>query len=248
MMDRLEVFQCKKIASHRPGMELLFRKHAMEIIHWMADFIKDMPLWEDSDIRGEELNIDLETSDHYTPPVINLSDLEEVNESILPRSTVVRAHLDVYDTTADTQVIPYRLTSNGYDVASEEYHRSVYLDIQGKFVELINKDVGYDLEALFRSRRQVGWLGVDSLYHAWLFVNFRRSPPGFSMKLFSQRYPDWRNVMMQEMDLTPEIPDSLPNSQTSGIKSEPAMFRPTVFIEDEINLCSEDDDAIDIPR
>ena len=238
MMDRIEVFHCKKIPGLRPGMELKFREHAMEIIHWMGELVKDMPLWEDSDIRGEDFELQ-ESSEHYIPSVIDLSDLPDVDESVLPQSTVVRAHLDVYDTTADTQIYPYRLTSPEYDFNSIEYHKSIYLDIQGKFSDAIDKNAGYDLETLFRARKQVGWYGVDSLYHAWLLVNFRLSPHSLSMKTFSQRYPDWRQVMIEVMDLTPEIPLS-----QSTVKEELTLFQANVTQENCIEICSDDDSNV----
>ena len=49
---------------------------------------KDLPLWEDSDTRGEELELE-EDPEHYVPPLIDLSDLTKVDETILGRSTVV---------------------------------------------------------------------------------------------------------------------------------------------------------------
>ena len=236
MMDRIEVFYCKKLPNHKPGVELIYRKNAMEIIHWMAEMTKGMPLWEDNDIRGEEMEVECEQP-QYVPPVIDMSDVADVDESILSQSTVIRAHLDVYDETADTQVLPYRLTSAEFNLDSVRYHESVYLNIQGKYKEKIDTNRGYDLQLLFQSRRQVGWMGVDSLYHAWLLVNHRVCPPQFSIKKFDERYPDWRSVIMNEMDLTP-----IDIKAENDLTSEPKLFNPRKYIENVIVVESEEED------
>ena len=80
--------------------------------------------------------------------------------------------------------------------------RSVYLNITGAYEGHVDLNV-YDLEMLFQVRRENGWTGIDSLYHSWLFVNFRRTPSGFSVRKFSATYPDWREKMMSHMDLRP---------------------------------------------
>ena len=67
--------------------------------------------------------------------------------------------------------IPYRLVSASWDANSVQYHRAVYLCVQGKFEGHINLDDknNYDL---FVSRRRLAWAKIDSLYEAWLLSNF----------------------------------------------------------------------------
>ena len=81
----------------------------------------------------------------------------------------------MYDPTEEPNHPPYRLAS-GYNLASEEFHRSVYINIQDHTKSVVvNK--GIDHEVLFTNRLEQGWSGIDSLYHAWLLVNHRRTGP-----------------------------------------------------------------------
>ena len=81
--------------------------------------------------------------------------------------------------------IPYRLISMAYDVNSAQYHRAVFLCLQGKFqghIDLGNRN-NHDL---FTSRPKVGWKKSDTLYDAWLLVNFNESRSVFNLELFTR--------------------------------------------------------------
>ena len=119
----------------RRGMETVYRHRAMHIIHWMVQKLDGMDLFENphnntpffimapepfrQDEGLEQQNvttIDLTAADY--------EDLYNVDETILPRVAIERAHLDVYDSSGPEQEqIPYRLTSLAHDVSSEAYHR-----------------------------------------------------------------------------------------------------------------------------
>ena len=188
-----------------------------------------MPLFDDHDVlnnydedEGEQMLMAAadETDETQNLPefyTLDLSSMRYVDESILPRRSIVRAHLDVYDAAGEANHPPYRLVS-GYDLASEEYHRSVYINIQDhtKSVDVNN---GIDHEVLFTNRFEQGWSGIDSLYHAWLLVNHGRAHRSFRMKTFAERYPNWKKVKVPVMDLSPT------SMQMSGASStDPTQF------------------------
>ena len=212
MDRRMHVFKCQTIPNCRAGYEVMFRRKAMDILHWIITEISEMPLFDDQDItfgdddedRLEGIITDQQPSNSVVIPVPDLASLTHIDESVLPYRAVVRAHLDVYDAIEDGNNPPLRLTSRAYDVASTEYHQSVYLNIKD-YTHTVDVNVGIDYEALFKNRKEQGWTGVDSLYHAWLLVNHRRTPRSFSMKKFKERYPDWKEVMMSSMNLTPYL-------------------------------------------
>lgn len=177
--------------------------------------VKDTPLFDDADIidnygdEEEQFNQQIEAlstlpqQEHQDIEVSQLANLRYVDESVLPRGAVIRAHLDVYDETEDTNSPPYRLTSPGYDLCGAEYHRSVYMNMQDTS-KSVDVNAGMDLQTLFESRMEVNWRGVDSLYHAWLIVNHGRAPPLFKFREFIKRYPNWKEECMTTMDLSPD--------------------------------------------
>lgn len=65
----------------------------------------------------------LRPSDLVQPNEPDFTGMEDVRETILPRATVERAHLDVYDASGPCEIIPYRLTSRAWDIDSDQYHR-----------------------------------------------------------------------------------------------------------------------------
>ena len=232
MQRRMHVFKCSTIPNCRTGFEVMFRQRAMEIIHWIATETDGMPLFDDHDIQTnfdedeDEQRLMLAAEEDDTPSVpefysLDLSNMRYVDESILPRRSIVRAHLDVYDSLEEPHLPPYRLFS-GYDVASEDYHRSVYLNIQD-FSRSVDVNNGIDHETLFTNRYEQSWSGTDSLYHAWLLVNHGRTPKRFSMRTFAQRYPDWKMVKLAIMDLSPT---SFGNSSTSTHPSQYSQSTP----------------------
>ena len=81
--------------------------------------------------------------------------------------------------------IPYRLVSGGWDINSLQYHRAVYLCIQGKFEGHIKLDDKNNHD-LFMSRRKMGWRKIDSLYEAWLLANFNECRGSFNRDLFTR--------------------------------------------------------------
>ena len=135
------------------------------------------------------------------PDIIDLTFDENITEAILPRQAVERAHLDVYDASATTDEPPFRLTARTHMLDSDRYHESVYLNIKGAYRGTLDLS-RCDYQTLYEVRKDNSWKGVDSLYHAWLLVNHRLTPPGFKMRKFAQSYPDWRKVIMPTMDLT----------------------------------------------
>ena len=217
----------------------MFRQRAMEIIHWIAHVTRKMPLFDDHDVNtnygqddGDRLEV-LGTTvvQRNLLPTINLPALRCVDENVLPHRAIVRAHLEVYDATVDDSNPPYRLT--GFrELDSEEYHRSVYLNLQD-VSKTIDVDAGVDVERLFRTRREQSWKGTDSLYHAWLLINHRRTHALFGMKKFAARHPDWRAVMMKSLDLTPSWDDS---SQKQTGNLPPFIW--CMIIRRLIRLCS----------
>ena len=81
--------------------------------------------------------------------------------------------------------IPYRLVSGCYQVNSPQYHRAVYLCIQGKFYDHVDLNLRNNHE-LFVSRRKVGWTKNDSLFDAWLLCNHKETRPVFDLRLFAR--------------------------------------------------------------
>ena len=118
----------------RRGMERVYKRMAMEIIHWMIIQLEGMDLFANelngtpAIIPGEDDEDEPTTSTNF-PEVIDLTncDLEElatVTPAILPRAAVEKAHLDVYDTSGpDHEMPPYRLTKRSYTLDSDAYHR-----------------------------------------------------------------------------------------------------------------------------
>lgn len=208
MEKRMQVFECKTIPNCRPGYDVMYTQRAMEIIHWMAEKLHDVPLFDDADVGTSYddqvpiLNRSLEPISVPDFTTSDLTNLRYVDETILPQRTVLRAYLDAYDHHGDVNCPPFRITSKAYALDSLAYHRSVYLNIRNPF-ESVNLDEGIDVEALFSNRKEQGWRGMDSLYHAWLLVNFRRTPSQFKMKEFAARFPDWKKKMLPSMDLSP---------------------------------------------
>lgn len=119
----------------RRGMEVVYKARAMDIIHWMVQLLDGMDLFENSHnntpafIIPQEPYAEDDWEDEMAPTTIDLTaegcdDLVNVDESVLPRAAIERAHLDVYDSTGNEhEQIPYRLTSPAYDVNSDAYHR-----------------------------------------------------------------------------------------------------------------------------
>ena len=222
MERRMQVFQCKTIPNCRTGYEVMFRNKAMHIIHWVISEIAGLPLFDDQDItygdegdddRLEEMVVEEHVAISIAAP--DVTELSTVDESILPYRTVVRAHLDVFDAAENANDPPRRITSAAYALDSEEYHASVYLNIQD-YQQSVDLNGGFDYEYLFNKRAEQGWAGTDSLYHAWLLVNYRRAPQRLSIKLFKERYPNWKEVILPRMNLSPT---EEPQSQTGSTRS-----------------------------
>lgn len=187
----------------------------MEIIHWIAVATAELRLFDDHETmtnygqrEGDRLQTTLVETTPPTNllPTVNLGQLREVNESVLPHRAVIRAHLDVYDATMNDHCPPYRIT-RATDMDSMEYHRSVYRNIQGA-EKTINVNGGYDFQDLFLARKEQGWRGTDSLYQAWLLVNYGLVHPLFSIPNFTKRFPRWREVKLKSMDLSPTLQPS----------------------------------------
>ena len=85
----------------------------------------------------------------------------------------------------DTDVIPFRLVTNNFEINSVQYHRAVFHCLQGKFVGHVDLERINNHE-LFTSRRKVGWARTDSLFDAWLLANFDESRPVFDLDLFTR--------------------------------------------------------------
>ena len=210
----MQVFHCKTIPNCRTGYEVMFRHRAMEIVHWISTQIEGYPNFEDHDLitaygQDEEDRLQ-ELTTQILPgellPQIDLPSLRCVDETVLPPRSIVRAHLDVYDAVSDDHCPPHRLTRPSYDLQGEDYHQSVYMNLQdNNYKKAVDVDGGVDVETLFRNRREKGWKGTDSLYHAWLLVNHGRTHPLFGIKTFAARHPDFRTVMMKAMDLSPTL-------------------------------------------
>ena len=206
----MKIFKCKTIPNCRPGFDVIYQQRAMEIIHWMAEQLHDVPLFNDSEVTtnygDDQLHLINQLDERFRPPEVgpgsDLSHLRYVDETVLPQRTVIRAYLDAYDHHGDSNNPPFRITSKAYALDSSPYHESVYINIQNPH-NSVNVDEGVDVETLFQNRMEQNWKGVDSVYHAWLFVNHRRTPALFRLKLFAERHPDWRSVMLKTMDLSP---------------------------------------------
>ena len=134
MEGRIQYFQCRSMPKVKTGMDAVYRKRAMNIIHWVVHMLDGMDLFENK--LNDTPKFDLlpppgfspESDQAATPEVIDLTfeDMPTVTEAVLPREAVERAHLDVYDASGpDHQVIPYRLTSPAYALDSDAYHRQV---------------------------------------------------------------------------------------------------------------------------
>ena len=90
-------------------------------------------------------------------------------------------HLEVSDAGDWRDVVPYRLHS--FDVNSPQYHRAIFNCVKGGYKEFIRFDGATDTLMLFNCRRKNMWKGRDSLYDAWLIVNFG----------------EWRSVINKEL-------------------------------------------------
>ena len=147
----------------------------MKIIHWIVTMLEGMDLFENPLNNTPKFILSNEpiiAPQEQPVEIIDLTCDENVTEAILPRAAVERAHLDVYDASGPLNVVPYRLTSRAYDLDSQEYHHSVYLNIKGEYAKHIDLN-SIDLQTLYEVRKENMWKGVNSLYHAWLLVNFR---------------------------------------------------------------------------
>ena len=104
----------------------------------------------------------------------------------------------------------------------------MYLDITGSYCGHVDLNT-IDLQTLYQVRRDHAWKGIDSLYHAWLLVNHGRTPAGFNIRKFSSTYPNWRNEMMESMDLRPTLEwDSDANGMDSA---ESELSPPKVAVD-----------------
>ena len=212
MAKRMQVFHCKAIPNCRTGLEMMYRLRAMEIIHWITEQLGDLPNFDDHDIvstygQEEEDRLQVLASNvvpHQLLPNVDLPALRCVDESILPHRSIVRAHLDVYDAVQNDHLAPYRLTKPSYNLDSEEYHLSVYKNLIGEnYKQAVDVNAGVDVEMLFRNRKEQGWKGTDSLYHAWLMINHGLTHPLFDVRKFASRHPDFRQVRLKMLDLSP---------------------------------------------
>ena len=166
-------------------MEQQYRDQAIEIAHWLAEEVKEMPLFE-SPVAQKLTNRRFDLSKKRKS-----FDVEgTLDESILPTTSIELAHLDVHDSRRnDVQVVPFRLTT--FDIDSEAYQRSVYLNVCGRYRHDIELLQGEDLRSLFTIRAKNEWKGTDSLYEAWMIMK-EKPRPQFDFKGFEDKYPEWR--------------------------------------------------------
>ena len=92
--------------------------------------------------------------------------------------------MEVSDAGAWPDIIPFRIHS--FDINSPQYHRGVYNCIRGAHKDHINFNGPHDTLMLFKSRRKNKWIGKDSLYDAWLIVNYGECRTIFDMDVFER--------------------------------------------------------------
>ena len=136
----------------------MYTAQAMDIIHWMVNTLKDCDLFanektnnppfvkrstkeHDYDLKGKRQKQARDTS----------SELMTVDATILPITCVEKAHLAVYDCGRQDNVIPYRLLT--YDINDKAYHRSVYLNIIGRYKDHLEFG-NINTELLFQVRKK----------------------------------------------------------------------------------------------
>ena len=196
MENRIRLFQCRSLPKVEAGMEVKYRRQAFEIIYWLAEKTKAWPIFDGQmSSPGKRVQFRLLQTKKRK---VDMS--STVTSDALPQNSLELTHLEVYDRKHLHELVPFRMTS--CEINSPQYHRSVYLDVCGRYGDDLHQLDNHDLKTLFTLREKHGWYGRDSLYDAWLLTKSSHRN-GFNMEKFEEKFPNWKGKIV-EMSFTQE--------------------------------------------
>ena len=183
------------------------RRHCMSIFHYVAEQIKDMPLFEhsvnleeeDGDGRGESLYNDFDF-DFDSASLLNTSQQNNVEQQNEESLMIPRPSQDIIDHAlleADAQEgIFYDancVASPYFDCESESTNPNYLINVMMLVAdELESIELSEETLNAFRIRHRNDWQGADSIFDAWLILNsLERS--WFSMSVFEDFLVNYRS-------------------------------------------------------
>ena len=218
------------------------RRHCLEIFHYVADQLKDTPLFEstNSDNLGPKVGAVFNDFEFHTPiseedepissqyecavsscgPSNQVTDLCDLVPQSLVDHAIVRA-----DETVSINYSQSVINSPSFDIENEidsdDYLKNVYYVLLREYNEV---DFNNETLQLFESRRRMNWNGKDSFYDAWLIAQLTPRSV-FPFKEFKEKYPE---LFEEKPDVT-----SSPS---------PKRFKPSREVDEVIVISSSEEE------
>ena len=189
------------------------RKHCMVVFHYVANQLKDVPLFESTiEVEDDEFGKGSSYNDFDNDPIqlllskcdesfcysqsSNAMENETESTDIVPQDAIDNAVLEA-DRVEGILYDHLAFESECFDCTSEatdaEYIEKVYRIASYDHDAWKNLDVSEETVNIFEMRRRSDWHGADSVYDAWLIANkYRRS--WFRYDMFFKRYPDYEII------------------------------------------------------
>lgn len=239
------------------------RRNCMEIFHFVALMLKDMPLFEhDSQTTSKRLDYGAIYNDYDCNPTEMLKEkdsgfsyvqIPNVTVSTPIASIVPQQAIDYAVLEADKhESILYEhctFDSDLFDCESSKadipYMSKVFEILTSQWTEfrMTNKTL-----EVFQMRLRNDWQGPDTVYDAWLLTNkYERS--WFSYKDFVKRYPGWeayRKRILEQSD-TEESSSSSENESGSEYSPKPSDKYDLVITASSPNSDDQEVQILDAP-
>ena len=182
-----------------------FRTHCMEIFHYVAEQIKDCPIFDNDVPRSCKSgavyndfdNSTLDLLQSHGEDVFSYSQVAPSNESVCtndvlqePVDKAILAEDEVVGVFYDDLQWESPLFDNYSIVCNKEYCKKVFelaTNCSGVWDEI---EISDNAKQMFQRRFRNDWEGPDSVYDAWLLQNGMERP-WFDRHLFDMEFPDF---------------------------------------------------------
>lgn len=215
------------------------RKNCMQVFHYLADLLKDTPLFEheldetsknetgavynDYDNNPMKLLLENDNDPFCFSQSSNLGPAKSVSIDTLVKEGKEHALLEVDQMEGlfyeDLSFDSYCHDING-PVTDRLYLEKVFKIATGDADAWKSLSISNKALEIFKMRMRNEWSGVDSVYDAWLLVNKDRRP-AFDYDLFYSIYPNYDDLREKKRDeLHPKTIENSTSSSSSESSAE----------------------------
>lgn len=211
----------------------------MDIFHWVANELKDEPLFSSAAMDPKE-RIGAVYNDFDNEIPFQSDDEAQLEFSFTqPESPTVYKSAAIGQEDVDTAILSENAVIN-FDIEEfdcySEYPDRNYREKVYKLLKFHTRDLKIDeeIDDIYRKRKDSNWQGADTVYDMWL-LGQRGTRDWFPIEVFEAEYPDYEEIVdkvVEEFEeLEKERDDGFINS---GVK-RPRRKRPRLISETDEN-------------